>query len=249
MAAPTGDVVLPPLVFLMGLLTVFIVLTIAFAPTISSNLEADWTAEGAGARPEYLDAFHDGTYSTWTPNPYTLNPDNVTDTWPFDSDMQVRFTNPSEDAFWIQLNTFTGYWGGSKNLTAFRFFQWGGWLGIQQYEHIVLWPQDFTARYNSTDQTLSYYEAQVNLRHPYLFVLGGETEVTLDATIQNFTAEASLYHSLNATSSANPWVIVGQFFSFRLPGIPTWLNVLLVAPIALMIGISAFILIRGALPT
>lgn len=254
MAAPTSDKVLPPLLFLAGLLAAFISITIAMTPTISSNLESDWTAPAYRSMPAYLSAFHDGTYSIWTPALFKVDPDNTTDSWPFSASTdpyQTTFTNPAESDFPVEMKGISGYWGGGQNRTDLYFVQHGGWLGWQTYQQILRYPGDYVPIINKTTGLQDALRGTIGLRHEYQVVIGGysESSMTLDEQIRAWNFNVTFMHALNTTLSANPWVIIGQFFSFDLPGMPTWLNVLIAAPIYLIIGVCAFIIIRGALPT
>jgi len=259
MSAPTSDQVIPPIVMLIGLFTVFIVMTIAMAPTITSNQEVDWTPSDEVDTPAYLDMFSSATNSMWDPNPLYVDGSDLVSTYPAGLGRLERletFTNPTEanhdiwfyaiDAHFLEL---------SNDRVEFAFRQKGGFLGLEHFRSHIVYPQDFTANYVNTTETgfsddLLSYSATFHLRHDYYMVIGGDegSALSLDTQIRSWNFNVTIYHVLNANASANPWTIVGQFFTFRLPGIPLWLNALMMAPIMVLVGLCAFILIRGALP-
>lgn len=250
MAAPTMDKILPPVLFLIALLTAFVAIVGGMATTIQSNLNEGWDSPGTRGIPDYMRMFTDGTYSIWTPVSYAINDTKIHDDWPLFDTIQTVFENPQEDEHEIEMSAISGYWLGTQDLVNLFFQQEGGWLGLQRYYSWAKYPGDFTEGYDVAGNLVNY-KATIYLRHEYLVVLGGynESSASLDAQIEAWNFNVTLVHSINSTSSASPWTIVGQFFTFNLPGIPQWLSVLIAAPIMVVVAIAAYILIRGALPT
>lgn len=258
MAAPTMDKIAPPIVFLVALLAVFITLTQAMTPTINSNLETDWTPPDETDSPDYLQMFSNATYSWWEPNPYYLDGDVVelTHTYPLgtgNSDRDELFTNALENGHPISFVGVNGHFGElTYNRCEYFFYQHGGWFGMKTWDYLLRYPDDFTAIYAnvSDDPEIIAYSATIQLRHAYEVIIGGDEESTstLDLQIRDWKLNISINHVTGSEASANPWTIVGQFFTFSLPGIPVWLNALIMAPILVMVGLAAYILIRGALP-
>lgn len=251
MSAPTADKIIPPMLMLIALLTAFVAITAAMSPTISSNIDMDFDAPEEVRRPDYLLSY-ELFNSIWEPDPYyTINPANISENWRFDdtNGYQTTFTNAEETDHDIDMYAVSGYLGGSDDNVDLHFQQWGGTLGLQSYKDQAKYPEDFNAHINLTGD-LDSYIATFMLRHQYTVILAGDidAEESIHDQILDWRFNVTIYHSYNDSDKTDPWVIVGQFFTFSLPGIPQWLNVLLAVPIMLLCGICCFILIRGALP-
>jgi hypothetical protein len=255
MAAPTGDKVIPPIIFLVMFMGTFILIVQAMAPTISSNQENSWNPPDTRQDPDYMLMFDSATYSWWEPNPFLVDGSGLINTYPMlgiNSEL-VSFSNAAEAGHNIKMWGISMHVGWVNSYHELFFDQKGGWFGLQKWEALLRYPEDLDPLYmNDTGvpSPLVGYKGTINLRHDYTVILSGynESSLTLDEQIDAWTFNVSIVHLIDANRTANPWAIVGQLFSLSLPGIPLWLNALLLAPIIMIVALVAFVIIRGAIP-
>lgn len=254
MAAPTQDRVLPPLVFLSALLSIFIALSASFSPSIQEAIINE--EDGYYVKiPDYLSMFENATTGYWTPFAYVIDRNKLSDEWSIDKNegRQTVFTIDIETMPAHKITMYAikhiSFW--KHNIVRLHFEQKGGWLGLKLYVDQLQYPEDFQETLNETQERILNYYAYINLHRTYLVTISplpeNETDFG-DWCIQNWYFTVTIWSLQNQTQKTNPWAIVGQFFSFRLPHIPMWLNVMIAAPIWIIIGVTAYILIRGALP-
>ena len=255
MAAPTSDKVIPPIIFLVMFIGSFILIAQAMAPTISSNIDNSWNPPDTRQDPDYMLMFDSATYSWWEPNPFFVDGSGLINTYPIlgVNTNLVAFTNPSETSHNIKMWGVFMHVGWISTYHELYFQQKGGWFGLQLWTALLRYPDDFSPLYlNETGgpSPLVGYKGTINLRHDYTTILSGynESSLTLDEQIDAWAFNVSIVHLVDANKTANPWAIVGQLFSLSLPGIPLWLNALLLAPIIMIVALVAFVIIRGALP-
>jgi len=259
MGAPTGDSILKPVVFLVCLLGTFLVVTTAMSDTIASNRQTTFHGPDSLEIPDYMTLFQNASYSWWTPNPYHVN-GSIESVLVHDHPLGdtgenelVKFTNPSEVSHPITVWAVDKWFGETtRDRHEFYFYQHGGTLGLDDYSYLSRFPEDYTYFSewdNDTLTVIEWYETTIYLRHAYTVLLTGNyTGPSVYTSILAWHCDLALYHISDGSVSADPWTIVAQFFTFSLPGIPLWLNVLLMVPIMAGVGVVAYVLIRGALP-
>ncbi len=254
MAAPIMDKVIPPIVFLVGMLTCFVVVVGAMTPTIESNLQAPYQTGEGWSEPDYFLMFANSTWiqsGVYEPDPLLV-----------DSSMTIHGTPPFIQAdyyhFWnngtagekdhpIRVLFITRY---STDLSGDRheifFEQHGGWAGVQTYRdkiHLGDWDKSYA---NSSDPS---WFAIVNLRHGYELVLRpGIGSNNTFSSFMSWNFNLTMVLLLNQTTSLNPWGIVFQLFTYQLPDIPLFLQILIMAPIQVTIAIVSYALVRSVFP-
>lgn len=255
MGAPTYDKVLPPLVFLIALLTAFLFLVIQMNPTIQENQQAAHTAPTPYSAPAYESQLFENNTMTWlTPNPYTVTPADRLTNYPLSMGSSTKhiFSTPQESSFNIHLfiiGQWTVYPFGDRHQLSFE--QSGGWFGIQLYQVLVNYPDDWvvtTINGTGTGTIVTSMACEIPLRHVYtVLVTPGPGENNVISSFESYNYNISI-GLRTGNMSTNPWVIAGQLFTFNLPGMPLWMNALIMTPIFATIGVVAYIVIRSAFP-
>jgi len=255
MAAPIMDKLLPPIVFLVGLMVVFISLVAAMTPTIESNQNSQFNAPHGLGPVDYFMMFPNGTYAQsgiWAPDPFIANYSKTMVRTPPCSNSYAtqRFWNnatSSEHHHSIYLFLIRKH---AVDLSGDRhelyFQQQGGWLGAQDYDD-ALHVNDWTKTYaNSSDP--SWY-ATINLRHAYSVVLRpGPGSNNTFTSFQTWNFNLTIMQLINATHATDPWTIVAQLFTFSLPGVPLFILGLIMVPIYATIAVVAYALVRSVFP-
>jgi hypothetical protein len=253
MAAPIMDKVIPPIVFLVALLTVFVMIVTAMTPTIESNQNSSFNPPKGWTSPDYFIMFANGTYSyngIWTPDPMAVNYSMTSIGGDGDAIAHFKFHNGARDdekshdiSMWPVRRELFDLSGDRHQL---RFYQSGGWLGLQEYRDRIS-PNDWDRTYaNSSDPS---WFASINLRHVYNLVLRpgtGSNNTFTSFLTWNFNL--TLLQLNNATQSINPWTIVSQLFTFSLPGVPWFITGLIMMPIAATVMVVSYAVIRSVFP-
>jgi len=251
LASPLNDKVLPAVIFLIGLMTVFILIVISMNPTIESNLQATHNAPSALDAPDYEKMLLTNlTYSWSSPNPFEVTPSDRTIDYPAlsNSERAVQFTNPGEAShpisMWVIGKHLFDY-GGDRYELFFK--QSGGTLGLKTY-YCFVDQNSWTILSLSNATTVAALAVNIELRHTYIVIVTpgpGYTDATTSFMDYNFNV--SIGYKVG-NQSTDPWVIASQLFTFSLPGVPVFLTALIMTPIWASVGIVAYIVIRGALP-
>jgi hypothetical protein len=250
MAAPLMDKVLPPIVFLVGLMTAFILILIYMNPTIESNQQASNNSPSQISAMDYEKLlFTNDTFSWFTPDPFTVTPADRTTNYPLllDSEMAVKFTNPAETShpisMWV-IAKHLGDYGGERYELMFK--QAGGTLGLKTWYTIVDSTSWSVIQMNGT--VVKALAVHVPLRHEYtVIVTPGPGSADAALSFMQYNYNITIGYKVG-NQSTDPWVIVGQLFTFSLPGIPLFINALIMTPILITVGVVAYIVIRSVFP-
>lgn len=253
MAATTFDKVLPPIVFLTALLGAFIILLSAMNPTIESNKQANNNVATLPGIPDFEHLmFQNNSEIYLTPNPRSINASDRITNYPILPDSKaITFSCPGESNFKIKMWVVGKELGDiSGDRHELFFSQVGGWFGIQNYGNLVV-PGAFVGTTYSNG-TAGVYMAHIKLRHTYdIFITNGPGSTGGGASISDdyyaYNYNITIGYPANATS-ANPWTIVAGLFTFNLPGVPYYVTALIMGPIYITIAMTAYILVRSALP-
>jgi hypothetical protein len=263
MAATTADTVLPPIVFLTALVGGFIIIVAAMNPTIESNLQANRTPGSLGGIPDYLHTlFPNSTENYLNPAPYSVSASDRIVNFPagvvghridFTSDASSEKHHPVH--MWA-VGKELGDISGDRHELYFQ--QDGGWFGIQDYGCMLTIDAFATRNFTLNGETHCVYQGAVKLRHTYdVFITNGPhtnasgdflTEsVSIALDYLNYDFNVTVGYSNNGTGT-NIWAIVAGLFTFNLPGVPFYITALIMGPIYVTIAVTAYILVRSALP-
>lgn len=252
MGAPTFDKVLPPIVFLVSVLTVFLFLIIAMNPTIESNLQNNNPAPGSITQPDYETMIFTNTTMSWfSPNPAHVTIANRLDSWPitFDS-KRVHYTSSLESSHPITAWIIGKQIGdlGSMDRHSIVFKQSGGWLGTQNYFCTVNSNDWVITTAISNGTIITSFACEIVLRHNYFVVVTpgpGNNDAYTSFLMYDYNMSVGMK---TGNISTDPWAIASQLFTFNLPGVPAFLTALILAPIFVTIGVVAYIVVRSAFP-
>lgn len=254
MAAPIMDKVIPTMVFVMGLMTAFILIVNWMAPTISSNLNSQYLPPGELQPTDWeTTIFVNGTYVVWSPDPLHMNysitkgsffSDNDPPTAVFGTDHSKYPHEANDITYWGIRNVYGNLYSVDKH--QLRFMQHGGWLGVQKYSATINL-DDWDKEFNTTG-AVPYWHATLNLRHSYLLSLTPTSGKNVWGSFMNWTFDLRLEHLVNGTHGEDPWTIAAQLFTFSLPGVPFFLQGLIMTPIWVAIGIAAYAIVRSVFP-
>jgi hypothetical protein len=251
MAAPLMDKVLPPIVFLIGLMTAFLLIVVEMNPTIESNLQNSNNAPNQPGVPDFERLlFSNETWSWFSPQSFSVDSSMRVLNYPatLDSQKAVKFTNPSESSHPISLWVIAKHLGdiGSTDRHQLLFKQSGGDLGLKTYYCIV--DKDSYNILAVNGSMVSAFSVNVMLRHNYVAIITpgpGSTDAYVSFMTYNFNVSVG-YRVGNM--STDPWSIAAQLFTFSLPGVPLIINALIMVPILVTVGVVAYIVVRSVLP-
>lgn len=256
MAATTFDKIMPPIIFVVALLSTFIVLVAAMNPTIEQNMQANNNAP----QYNYLDApawentvFANTSMTWYTPNPYTISSADRATNWPGypilpTASKKITFTSPGklDIAMWA-VGTLWGDTTGDRHELVF-YQKAAGTLG-KSYTCLVD-KNSFGAgpSANATDTMV----AHIKLDSGYdVFVTSGlgmnSTGVGVYFSWITYNYNVTIGY-FNDGTHVDIWSIIADLFTFSLPGVPFFIQVLITTPILVGIGLSAYIILRSALP-
>lgn len=250
------DRMLPPLVFMVSFLAMFVALSLAFAPTIHQNQQSTaWSGPNPTNTPDWMVMFSSANYTFLSPNPASINGSKLVTSYPLlSASARYRFTTPQEanhpvDAFCIKSTlTDLGVLGPTPERHEFAFQQQGGWLGTQTWGDSLRFDSDFAPQRSQTTNMIIAYVGTIHLRHDYTVILSGNETQDLKAQVMSWHFSMSIAMITDTSIHSDPWTIIGQLFTFSLPGVDPWIQAMIMAPVGITIGVCAYVLIRSVLP-
>lgn len=254
MAAPVMDKLIPTSVFIIAMMATVIQFTIWMTPTINDNVSSNIEAPDIYSNPDYLTTMYEnGTYVVWDPNPYHMNysaretdfwSDGVTSpTCTFSSD----YPKEAKNIVYWGIASKWGHQGlpDDHDLHELRFMQHGGWAGAEKYSRTI-YPDDWHMEYNNSASP--YWYCNIQLRHTYLVSLAPTYGNDTWTSFYNWTFDLRIEHLINGTQKASPWTVVAQLFTFSLPGVPLFIQALIMVPIGVAVAIVTYALVRSVFP-
>lgn len=234
--------ILPKVVLITAFFGCLFLLTVAVAPLI---VESERPSMATIGTTNIMDAFMDEYLVAWTPSSFLVNSSDASAVWHPKSAPMVEFTSGGGEEHPLKCWLVRGDPFKSETADYLVFQQIFGWFGMKE-RHAFISYKYILSQFESLT---NYSRFSIDLRYQFEVFIWSNDTPGLAVEIWDDEYKMTVGYGLNESmDSISPWGMVGKIMTFRMPGVPGFINILIAAPIYTMLIFMGWFIIRSAIP-